>query len=40
MQEEISSDPIAGAVLNGMDMRHILSTGLSAYPGDANGVPF
>ena len=40
LQEEISADPIAGAVLNGMDMRHILSTGLSAYPGDANGVPF
>ncbi len=40
LQEEISSDPIAGAVLNGMDMRHILSTGLSAYPANANGVPF
>lgn len=40
LQEEISQDPIAGAVLNGMDMRHILSTGLSAYPGNANGVPF
>ncbi len=40
LQEEISADPIAGGVLNGMDMRHILSTGLSAYPGDANGVPF
>lgn len=40
LQEEISSDPIAGAVLNGMDMRHILSTGLSAYPGNSNGVPF
>ena len=40
LQEEISGDPIAGAVLNGMDMRHILSTGLSAYPGNANGVPF
>lgn len=40
LQEEISADPIAGAVLNGMDMRHILSTGLSAYPANANGVPF
>ena len=40
LQEEISADPLAGAVLNGMDMRHILSTGLSAYPGNANGVPF
>lgn len=40
LQEEISSDPVAGAVLNGMDMRHILSTGLAAMPSDANGVPF
>jgi Mn-containing catalase len=40
LQEEIAADPISGAVLNGMDMRHILSTGLSAMPSDANGVPF
>lgn len=40
LQEQISADPIAGAVLNGMDMRHILSTGLAALPADANGVPF
>lgn len=40
LQEQISADPIAGAVLNGMDMRHILSTGLAAMPSDANGVPF
>jgi Mn-containing catalase len=40
LQEEIAADPIAGAVLNGMDMRHILSTGLSAMPSDSNGVPF
>lgn len=40
LQEEVSADPVAGAVLNGMDMRHILSSGLSAMPTDANGVPF
>ncbi len=40
LQEEIAADPIAGSVLNGMDMRHILSTGLAAYPGNSNGVPF
>jgi Mn-containing catalase len=39
-QEEISRDPAAGAVLNGMDLRQILSTGLAALPADANGVPF
>ncbi|HSP24764.1 MAG TPA: manganese catalase family protein [Saliniramus sp.] len=40
MQEEVAGDEMAGAVLNGMDMRHILSTGLAAMPSDANGVPF
>lgn len=40
LQEEIAADPIAGSVLSGMDMRHILSTGLAALPADANGVPF
>jgi Mn-containing catalase len=39
-QEEVSADAMGGAVLNGMDMRHILSTGLAALPSDANGVPF
>ncbi len=39
-QEEMAADPVAGAVMNGMDMRHILSTGLAAMPSDANGVPF
>jgi Mn-containing catalase len=38
--EDVSSDSVAGAVLNGMDFRHILSTGLAALPSDANGVPF
>jgi Mn-containing catalase len=40
MQEEASSKMVAGSVLNGMDLRHILSTGLGALPSDANGVPF
>ncbi|MBB5751543.1 manganese catalase family protein [Prosthecomicrobium pneumaticum] len=40
LQEEVSADAVGGAVLNGMDMRHILSTGLAALPSDANGVPF
>lgn len=40
MQEEAASDQIGGGVLNGVDMRHILSTGLAALPSDANGVPF
>ncbi len=40
LQEEIAGDTMGGAVLNGMDMRHILSTGLAALPADANGVPF
>lgn len=41
LQEEMASaSPAVNAVLGGMDMRQILSTGLSALPSDANGVPF
>ncbi len=40
LQEEVAGDPIGGAILSGMDMRHILSTGLAALPADSNGVPF
>lgn len=40
LKEEISADAMGGAVLNGMDFRHLLSTGLAALPSDANGVPF
>ena len=40
MQEEMSADPVGGAILNGMNLRHILSTGLAALPVDASGVPF
>ena len=39
-QEQVSNDPVAGAVLNGVNMRHILSTGLAATPENCNGVPF
>ncbi|MBI0535914.1 catalase [Roseomonas sp. KE2513] len=39
-QEEMSKDTMAGAVLNGMNLRHILSTGLGATPENCNGVPF
>ncbi len=39
-QEEMSKDGVAGAVLNGMNLRHILSTGMGATPENANGVPF
>lgn len=40
VQEDVAKDTIGGSVLNGMDFRHILSTGLAALPSDANGVPF
>jgi len=40
LQEEVSADPVGGAVLNGMNFRHILSTGLAALPENCNGVPF
>ena len=34
IQEEMSADPVGGAILNGMNLRHILSTGLAAMPVD------
>ncbi|PCD03048.1 catalase [Sphingomonas spermidinifaciens] len=40
IKEDIAADAAGGSVLNGMDMRHVLSTGLAALPTDANGVPF
>ncbi|WP_149535479.1 manganese catalase family protein [Siccirubricoccus phaeus] len=40
LQEEMAQDGIAGAVLGGMNLRHILSTGLGATADDCNGVPF
>lgn len=40
IKEDVSKDAVGGAVLNGADFRHILSTGLAALPSDSNGVPF
>ena len=40
LQEEMAKDKMVGAVMGGMDVRHILSSGLSALAHDANGVPF
>jgi len=40
LQEDMSRDGVAGGVLNGMNLRHILSTGLAATPENCNGVPF
>ena len=48
-QEAGAADSVVGSimgggdtkgVINGMLHRHILSTGLAAYPADADGVPF
>jgi len=40
LQEDVSGDPVGGAILNGMNLKHILSSGLAAMPVDASGVPF
>jgi Mn-containing catalase len=40
MQEEAAKDPVVEAILGGMNPRHVLSSGLSAMPVNANGVPF
>ncbi|EHK52862.1 manganese catalase family protein [Allomesorhizobium alhagi] len=40
LKEQVSEDAVGGSVLNGMNFRHILSTGLAALPENSNGVPF
>ena len=40
LQEDAARSELVGAVLGGMNQRHILSTGLAAPTEDANGVPF
>jgi Mn-containing catalase len=41
LKEDIAkSNSIVGAVMGGMDPRHVLSAGLGAMAADANGVPF
>jgi len=40
IKEEVAADPVASAVLGGMNMKNILSSGLSAMPVDSDGVPF
>jgi Mn-containing catalase len=39
-QEEAATDPVVHAIMGGANPRHILSSGLSAMPVNANGVPF
>ena len=40
LKEEMAKDKMVGAVMGGMDARHILSSGLGAIAADSNGVPF
>jgi Mn-containing catalase len=40
LKEEIAGDPIGGAVLGGINLKNLLSAGLSAMPVDSDGVPF
>ncbi|MFN4098331.1 MAG: manganese catalase family protein [Pararhodobacter sp.] len=40
LQEEAAADPVAGAVLGGLNLKNLLSAGLSAMPVDSDGVPF
>ena len=39
-KEEIAKDPVSSMVLGGLNMKNILSAGLSAMPVDSDGVPF
>jgi Mn-containing catalase len=40
LQEDGARDSMVRAVMGGMNLRHILSTGLAPTPENANGVPF
>jgi Mn-containing catalase len=40
LQEEFAEDKVVGALLGGMDPRHLLSSGMAALATDTNGVPF
>ena len=40
LKEEMAKDQAIGAVMGGMDVRHVLSSGLAAMAVDSNGVPF
>jgi Mn-containing catalase len=40
MQDDFAKDKMVGAILGGMDPRHILSAGQAALAHDTNGVPF
>ncbi|TXK45293.1 catalase [Pontibacter qinzhouensis] len=40
LKDEMAKDKMIGAVMGGMDPRHILSSGMAAMAVDSNGVPF
>ncbi|MFC7704823.1 manganese catalase family protein [Plastorhodobacter daqingensis] len=40
LQEEAAADPVGGAILGGINLKNLLSTGLAAMPVDSDGVPF
>ncbi|WP_113260461.1 manganese catalase family protein [Agrobacterium cavarae] len=40
LREEVSADSVGGSVINGVNMKNLLSSGLSAMPVDSDGVPF
>ncbi|MEM7709167.1 MAG: manganese catalase family protein [Pseudomonadota bacterium] len=39
-QEAAAQDMVVGAIMGGMNPRHVLSSGLAAMPVNSNGVPF
>jgi Mn-containing catalase len=40
VKDEVAADPVASAVLGGVNFKNILSAGFSAMPVDSDGVPF
>ncbi len=39
-KEAAAQDAVVGAIMGGMNPRHVLSSGLSAMPVNSNGIPF
>jgi Mn-containing catalase len=40
LQDAVAADPVGGSVLGGINLKNLLSAGLSAMPVDSDGVPF
>lgn len=40
IKDQVAADPVSSMILGGLNMKNLLSAGLSAMPVDSDGVPF